>query len=96
MLDELQNEIRNEENENEKQPISSALYNSYTAKKEENKQELFQYKIVDRDSDVDVIEGLGNTTLKDDNNSLESSDEEANDGAPFNESPPKDCIPESR
>ena len=39
---------------------------------------------MDRDSDVDVIEGLGNTTIK--SKSLDGSNDEADDGAPFNKS----------
>ena len=31
--------------------------------KEEGKKELLQYRIVDNDSDGEVIEGLGNTTI---------------------------------
>ena len=45
--------------------------------KEEGKKELLQYRIVDNDSDGDVIEGLGNTTIisRADNIGGDSSDE---------------------
>ena len=50
---------------------------------------------MDNESDTDVLEGLGNTTIK--NDKLESSDEEdeAGDGAPFNRnsgSPPRNVL----
>ena len=61
---------------------------------EDRKKTLFQYKIVDNDSDVDMFEGLGNTTIKEaiSNSDDEGSDKAGNDGAPFRKnsrSPPR-------
>ena len=51
--------------------------------KEQSKKELLQYKIFDNDSDGDVFEGLGNTTIDRKGqigDGLNSSDEGSNPG----------------
>ena len=93
ILGELQEKLKDEDDDKNKL-VSNNLYKSYNVTtKEDEKQTLFQYKIVDRDSDVDVIEGLGNTTIK--SKSLDGSNDEGDDGAPFNKSvvsPPKPAL----
>ena len=92
ILGKLQDEIANEHSSDDN---TNNLYKSQkiTGKQEDRKKTLLQYKIVDRDSDCDVIEGLGNTTIKDDKAQIsDGSSQEATDGVPFGrnyKSPPR-------
>ena len=92
ILGQLQDDLANDHSSDDN---TNNLYKSQkiTGKQEDRKKTLLQYKIVDRDSDCDVIEGLGNTTIKDDRADIsDGSDQEATDGVPFGrdyKSPPR-------
>ena len=50
--------------------------------KEEGKKELLQYRIVDNDSDGEVIEGLGNTTIISRRDNIDAGDSSDEAGVP--------------
>lgn len=62
MLDEIQHEFLQEERKERRQDLRVSSRVAANTKSE-GKKELLQYRMFDNDSDGDVIEGLGNTTL---------------------------------